>query len=175
MLLKKNCHVVPRRHEYSYLMNKIMGMILPYVPLISLSGIAMMFSQSNNISANQWRKTVYPSIATPFLVRSLVGFVLVLRNLQLPLCCLWTIVCAFIFYFQIGHCIVGVMIVWQLDLQLHVESVPITTNVVSSSPARGEVYLIQHYLIEFVSDLRQVGGFLRVLWFHPPIKLSATI
>jgi hypothetical protein len=52
MLLKKNCHVVPRRHEYSYLMNKIMGMILPYVPLISLSGVAMMFSQSNNISAN---------------------------------------------------------------------------------------------------------------------------
>ena len=24
------CHVVPRRHEYSYLMNKIMSMILPY-------------------------------------------------------------------------------------------------------------------------------------------------
>ena len=30
MLLKKKCHVVPRRHEYSYLMNKIMSMILPY-------------------------------------------------------------------------------------------------------------------------------------------------
>ena len=26
-----------------------------------------------------------------------------------------------------------------------------------------------------VSDLRQVGGFLRVLWFPPPIKLTATI
>ena len=24
------CHVVPRRHAYSYLMNKIMSMILPY-------------------------------------------------------------------------------------------------------------------------------------------------
>jgi hypothetical protein len=26
----------------------------------------------------------------------------------------------------------------------------------------GEVYSIQHYVIKFVSDLRQVGGFLRV-------------
>jgi hypothetical protein len=28
---------------------------------------------------------------------------------------------------------------------------------------------IQHYVIKFVSDLRQVGGFLRVLRFPPPI------
>jgi len=39
----------------------------------------------------------------------------------------------------------------------------------------GEVYLIQHCVIEFVSDLRQVDGFLRVLWFPPSIKLTATI
>ena len=32
----------------------------------------------------------------------------------------------------------------------------------------GEVYSIQHYAILFVSDLRQVGGFLQVLWFPPP-------
>ena len=38
----------------------------------------------------------------------------------------------------------------------------ITTNVVSSNPANGEVYSIQHYVIKFVSDLRQVGGFLGV-------------
>ena len=31
---------------------------------------------------------------------------------------------------------------------------------------------IQHYVIKFVSDLRQVGGFLRVLRFPPPIKLT---
>ena len=30
-------------------------------------------------------------------------------------------------------------------------------------------------LCKFVSDLRQVGGFLRVLQFPPPIKLTATI
>jgi len=33
----------------------------------------------------------------------------------------------------------------------------------------------QHYVITFVSDLRQVGGFLRVLRFPPPIKLTTTI
>ena len=33
---------------------------------------------------------------------------------------------------------------------------PITTNVVSSNPVHGEVYPIQHYVIKFVSDLRQV-------------------
>jgi len=37
------------------------------------------------------------------------------------------------------------------------------------------VYSIQHYVIKFVSDLRQVGGFLRVLRFPPPTKLIATI
>ena len=33
-----------------------------------------------------------------------------------------------------------VVIVWYLDLQLHVQSVPITTKVVSSNPVHGEVY-----------------------------------
>ena len=55
---------------------------------------------------------------------------------------------------------VVVVIVWQLDLQLPVQSVPIITKVVSSSPVHGEVYSIQHYVIKFVSDLRQVGGFI---------------
>jgi hypothetical protein len=31
------------------------------------------------------------------------------------------------------------------------------------------------YVIEFVGDLQQVGGFPRVLRFPPPIKLTATI
>jgi hypothetical protein len=46
------------------------------------------------------------------------------------------------------------MIVWQLDLQSR------------SGPG------VQHYVIKFVSDLRQVSGFLR---FPPPIKLTARI
>ena len=29
--------------------------------------------------------------------------------------------------------------------------------------------------MKFASDLRQDGGFLRVLWFPPPIKLTTTI
>jgi hypothetical protein len=35
--------------------------------------------------------------------------------------------------------------------------------------------VVQHYAIKFVSDMRQVGGFLRVLRFPPAIKLTATI
>ena len=42
-------------------------------------------------------------------------------------------------------------------------SVYITSKVVSSNPSDGEVYSIQHYVIKFVSDLRQLGVFLRVL------------
>jgi hypothetical protein len=34
---------------------------------------------------------------------------------------------------------------------------------------------VQHYVIRFVCDLRQVGGFLRVLWFPPPIKLTGIL
>jgi hypothetical protein len=49
---------------------------------------------------------------------------------------------------------VGVMIVCWLDLQRYVQSVPITTKVVSSNPVHGQVYSIQHYVIKFVSDLR---------------------
>jgi hypothetical protein len=42
----------------------------------------------------------------------------------------------------------------RLDLQLPVQSVPIIAKVVSLNPIHGEVYLIQHYVIKFVSDLR---------------------
>ena len=53
--------------------------------------------------------------------------------------------------------------------QLPMQSVPITTKVVSLNPAHGEVYSIQHYVIKIVSDLRQVCGFHQVLRFPPPI------
>ena len=55
------------------------------------------------------------------------------------------------------------------------QSMCITIEVVSSNPVHGEMYSIQHYVIKFVSDLRQVGDFLRVLRFTPPIKLTATM
>jgi hypothetical protein len=44
-----------------------------------------------------------------------------------------------------------------------------------SNLVHGDVNPIQHYVIKFVSYLREVGGFLRVLLFPPPIKLTATI
>jgi hypothetical protein len=44
------------------------------------------------------------------------------------------------------HMIVG--------LQLPVQSVPITTKIVISNPANGKLYLKQHYVMKFVSDLR---------------------
>ena len=62
-----------------------------------------------------------------------------------------------------------------VDLQLPVQSVHVTTKIVCSKPAHGEVYLIQHHVIKFVSDLGQVGGFLRAPLFPPPIKLTTTI
>ena len=56
---------------------------------------------------------------------------------------------------------------------LPVQSVPITTNALSSNTVHGEVYSIQHYVIKFVSDLRQLGDFRQVLRFPPTIKLTA--
>jgi len=42
--------------------------------------------------------------------------------------------------------------------------------VVSSNPTHGE-----HYVIKFVSNLQQVSGFLWVLQFPPPIKLTTML
>jgi hypothetical protein len=61
------------------------------------------------------------------------------------------------------------------NFYLFVQSMPITTKVLSSNPAHGKMYSIQHYVIKFVGDLRKVGGFLWVLQFPPPIKLTAMI
>ena len=60
-------------------------------------------------------------------------------------------------------------------LVLPVQSLPITTNVVSLNLAHGKVHSKQHYVIKFVSDLWKVCGFLWVLRFPPLIKLTAAI
>ena len=57
-------------------------------------------------------------------------------------------------------------IVFVLDLQLPIY-MSITTKVVRSKPVHGEVYSIQHYVIKFVSDLRQGG-------FSPSTLVSST-
>jgi hypothetical protein len=60
-------------------------------------------------------------------------------------------------------------------LYKEMQSVSITTNIVSSNPIHSEVYLMQHYVIMLVYDLRQIVGFLWVLRFPAPIKLNTTI
>jgi hypothetical protein len=62
------------------------------------------------------------------------------------------------------------VIIYDLQLSMH-----ITTKVVSSNPVHGEMYSMQHYVITFVSDFQQVGGFLRILGFPSPVKLIVTI
>jgi hypothetical protein len=46
-----------------------------------------------------------------------------------------------------------VVTAWYMDLQLPVQSVPITTNVESSNPAHGMVFSIQHYVLKFVMQV----------------------
>ena len=47
-----------------------------------------------------------------------------------------------------------------VEYTAHMQSVPVTTKVMSSNPLDGEAYSIQRYVIKFVSYLRQVRGLL---------------
>ena len=49
------------------------------------------------------------------------------------------------------------VIIWKLDLQLPVQSVLITTKVVSLNPVHGKVYLIQHYVIKLKVALNTIN------------------
>ena len=55
-----------------------------------------------------------------------------------------------------------------VGFKLPMQSVPITTDVMSSNLDQSKVY--EHYVIKFVSDLRQVSGFLQVLQFSSTNK-----
>ena len=48
----------------------------------------------------------------------------------------------------------------------------ITTKAMRLNPSHGEIYSIQHYVVNFVSDLRQVSGFIRVLRFSITNKID---
>ena len=48
----------------------------------------------------------------------------------------------------------------------------ITTKAMSLNPAHGDIYSIQHYVVNFVSDLRQVSGFIRVIRFSFTNKID---
>ena len=69
-------------------------------------------------------------------------------------------------YFNRGAAVV--VIVWYLDLQLHMQSVPITTKVVIKFEPRSWRGVLDTTLCDKVCQ-RHVGGFLRILWFPPPI------
>jgi hypothetical protein len=73
--------------------------------------------------------------------------------------------CYFTYFLDLGALVV--VNVWWLDLPLPVQSLSITTNVVSSNPAHGEVYLIQHYVIWFDSAIDR--------WFSPGTPVSSTM
>ena len=60
-------------------------------------------------------------------------------------------------------------------LFIELNGVVVVVDVVSSNLDQSEVYSITGYVIKFVSDLRQVCGFLWVLQFSPPIKLTIAI
>jgi len=51
-----------------------------------------------------------------------------------------------------------------------IQTVPIASNVVSFNSVHGKVYSMQNYVINFASDIRQVGGVLQLLLFPPLIK-----
>jgi hypothetical protein len=84
---------------------------------------------------------------------------------------------------------IGTLNAWLIDFKLEVTFCSYTfrfrfmpmvfnatfNNISVISCHSWEVYSIQHYVIKFVSDLRQVSGFLQVLQFPPPIQLTATI
>jgi hypothetical protein len=56
-------------------------------------------------------------------------------------------ICGFVLYIYCYFFITNIIIcVGVVDLQLPVQSVPITTKVMSSNPVYDDVYLIQHYI-----------------------------
>ena len=61
---------------------------------------------------------------------------------------------------------------WIYNYSVSVQSVSITTKVISLNLSHGKVYSIQHYVIRFISDLWQSCGFLWIFQFPPPIKLT---
>ena len=58
---------------------------------------------------------------------------------------------------------------WRHGRDRMVVEFPICAYLISN-PTHGEVYSIQHYIMYFVSGLRQFGGFRRVLRILPPIN-----
>jgi hypothetical protein len=83
------------------------------------------------------------------------------------------VICILYYYWRVIHKCRSIRGRCRMLVGLAVQSMPITSKVASWNPDDGEVYSIQHYVIEFVSDLQQVCRFLQVLQFPLQIKLTA--
>ena len=83
------------------------------------------------------------------------------------LCCIGYYVITTLFDIYVFIKVIGVRTIFT---NMCLKSVPITTKVVSLNPAHVGLYSKHQYVIKVVSDLRQVGDFLQVLQFPPPIK-----
>ena len=68
--------------------------------------------------------------------------------------------------------VVVVVSVWWLDLQLPMQSVPITTKAVSSNPVHDEVYSIQHYDTALCD--KDCKWLVTDRWFSPGTPVSST-
>ena len=55
------------------------------------------------------------------------------------------------------------------------QSVSITTKILNLNSVHGEVYSIKHYVIKFLSDLRQVGAWFSPLNFLTTIKVVSKL
>jgi hypothetical protein len=69
-------------------------------------------------------------------------------------------------FFSINH--------YSIDIKKHVMAINFIISNKNIEQFVDKVYFIQYYVIKFVTDLRQVVGFLRVLQFPPLKKLTAT-
>ena len=67
------------------------------------------------------------------------------------------------------------VVIYGSSIYLCNQCISIITNILSSNSAHGEVCSLELYVIKFVSDLRHVGDFHRVLIFPSSIKLTDTI
>jgi hypothetical protein len=114
------------------------------------------------------QKTIYIHIIS-FLIVVCTIFVTRFWRDNLTISFWWTLMCAEISHWK--KCCANIEIGGK---EFTVQYLPITTDVVSLNLAQGDVYNIL-WLSLSLTNLRQVSGFLRVLWFLLAIKLTATI
>ena len=91
---------------------------------------------------------------------------------SLILCLCFVDRCSSFSAFSFGHCVVCSFRFTDSDYSFGIFKLWLHTTIIYMFSI-DFLYSIQHYVIKFVSDFRQVGGFLRVLRFPPPIKLTA--